>query len=96
MELAENNKNIRKELEIINKNLFGISSINYIIQDYLNNEQKALLRQKTIKFIKNNFSCEQINGLYDQIKDMLFIRNLDHEIKELLKQLVEDFSENTN
>ena len=96
MELVKSNKNIRKELEIVNKNLFGLSSIYYALYDYLNNKQKFLLRQRVIKSIENNFSYEQINNLYNQIKELYFVRSLDCEIKEILQKLIEDFKKGPN
>lgn len=85
MDLAQQNKFIRKELERLTKESRVLSSIYVTLQSHLSEEQAKQVRSEVEAFVKSSFTEKEIEEYYRRNENRLRFSALESEILDITR-----------
>ena len=86
MDLAQKNKNIRKELERLTKESRVLSSIYTILSTYLTKDNTKQLQLEVKLFAKSKFTKSDMKQYYQNNVDRIILNALEYEILDIIRE----------
>lgn len=87
MSLVQANKGIRKELELLTREVRVISAIYWVLLQFVSEDQKHQIKSEVSKIISAQFSQEEIISYHRRNSDRINRTTLEFEVLEIIKPL---------
>lgn len=87
MQLAETNKKMRKELELLTRDTFVLSAICRELQDFVSEDSIKQAKSQVKEAVRSRFSEEEVNSYSKRSSDRLVRTTLEFEITDMFKRL---------
>jgi len=85
LNLAQTNKEIRKELELLTTEARALSAIYWRLQQLISEDQKDEVKSEARKFVSSNFTKEEIDAFYKRNSDRASHTALERDVLEIIK-----------
>jgi len=85
--LAQTNKEMRKELELLSKEARALSAIYWGLLQFMSEDQRDQIKSEVRKIVSSNFTQEEVNSYYKRNSDRAFRTTLEFDICEIIKPM---------
>ncbi len=85
--LAETNKKMRKEIELLRKEVRALSAIYWGLLQFTSEDQRSQVKSEMRNILSLNFSEEELNSYYKRSSDRAFLTTLESDIREIIKSM---------
>jgi uncharacterized membrane protein len=87
MQLAETNKKMRKELELLTKDMFALSAIYRVLLNFISEEKIKQIKSEVRMTVSRKFTKEEVDSHCKRSSDHLGRTTLEFEVEEIFKPL---------